>query len=181
MIFQLLGPTKWPYGCQLKYVNGYNFRLASVNENDNSSSSILFNTQPTHISQSSIRLDELEPNESCEVSVHLKSPDECQMYQCQLKLFTQYNQPFGDPIWLLLSVEEGGVLGITQQLNSISGFNHVNKKINQNPFSAFNVNANNNTLASVSSINPATKRMGKSISPDLDEEKRPDFYDDMFS
>ncbi len=103
------------------------------------------------------------------------------MYQCQLKLFTQYNQPFGDPIWLLLSVEEGGVLGITQQLNSISGFNHVNKKINQNPFSAFNVNANNNTLASVSSINPATKRMGKSISPDLDEEKRPDFYDDMFS
>ena len=93
------------------------------------------------------------------------------MYQCQLKLFTQYNQPFGDPIWLLLNVEEGGVLGITQQLNSVSVFNGANKKINQNPFSTF----------SNASSNSANLKLAKSISPDLEEEKRPDFYDDMFS
>lgn len=162
------GTKKWPYGCQLKYVNGYNFKLATENENDNSQQSILFNTKPTHISQSTIRLDELEPNASCEIIVHLKSPEECQMYQCQMKLFTQYNQPFGDPIWLLLNVEQGGVLGITQQLNSVSVFNGANKKINHNPFSS-------------SSSSSTTNSNLKTVSPEIDEEKRPDFYDDMFS
>ena len=159
------GPNKWPYGVQLKYVNGYNFKLAAEN-NEEYPSSLLFNTRATHLSQHAIRLAQLEPEESCEVSVHLKSPDECQMYQCQLKLFTEYGQPFGDPIWLLLSVEEGGVLGITQQLNSVSMFNGAHKKLGQNPFGA----AGGKLVAK-----------SETLAGGLDDEKRPDFYDDMFS
>jgi hypothetical protein len=173
------GTNKWPHGCQLKYVNGYNFKLSSDDNNNNT-------TTPTHISDACIRLDRLEPAVSCEISIQLKSPDECQMYQCQMKLFTQYNQPFGDAIWLLLAVEQGGVLGITQQLNDVSVF--LNGRGERGGADNNNNNNNNNNHKRVVNHhqNPFASRNSSTTKPpqssQIDQsETRPDFYDDMFS
>ena len=96
------------------------------------------------------------------------SPSKCDMYQCQMRFYTQYDQPFGDPIWIVLNVEEGGILGITQQLNNVNMMTNPSSS-NKSPFkldSNFNfVNSNNNA----SNLNYQ------------EDEKRPDFYDDMFS
>lgn len=67
-------------------------------------------------------MNRLEPDEETDISIELKSPEQCGIYQSQYRLFTVNNVPFGDPIWLVLNVELGGVLGICQQLNSVNMF-----------------------------------------------------------
>jgi hypothetical protein len=95
------GAKRWPFGCHLKLVNGYNLGQDRL----------------------SVTVSALMPDEQSDVSIELQSPETPGIYQSQYKLFTANNSPFGDPIWLLLNVEEGGVLGITQQLNSVNMFN----------------------------------------------------------
>ncbi len=55
----------------------------------------------------------LEPDEETDVSTQLTSPEQCGMYQSQYRVFTPNGTPFGDPIWLIFKVEQGGVLGMT--------------------------------------------------------------------
>ena len=116
----LKGSNAWPPGCQLKFVNGCDFKLA----NQSLMSSML------------IPVKELMPNEMIDISVSIESPKECGIYQCQLRLYTQNNQPFGQEIWFICTVEQNGILGITQQLNNVNMFdmqrsnlNNTNKKI----------------------------------------------------
>lgn len=204
-----VGLRRWPRDCKLKYVNGYNFtQTASAasphyhSSSTSSSSSLTSNSDASSLvnatnangelilvgpndSPVSIDVKELEPHEECDLSISLKAPRQCGIYQCQYRMFTGLNQPFGDPIWLLLNVEEGGVLGITQQLNSVSMFGNWNQNPGSNgnnasenifsksPFKLDGLSArsdanNNNTTAST------TTTIGN-------QESRPDFYDDMFS
>jgi len=81
------------------------------------------------------------PGEESDISIELSSPDQCGIYQSQYRLFTGNNVPFGDPIWLVLNVEVGGVLGITQQLNSVNMFGNMSS--NQT-----NINITNNNCSS---------------------------------
>lgn len=99
-----IGNKRWPNGCQLKLVNS---NLSS---------------HGTNLYESSIQINALEPGEENDISIELRSPEHCGIYQSQYRLFTASNVPFGDPIWLVLNVEIGGVLGITQQLNSVNMF-----------------------------------------------------------
>lgn len=156
-------------------------------------------------------MNALEPGEEIDVSIELQSPEQCGIYQSQYRLFTANNVPFGDPIWLVLNVEVGGVLGITQQLNSVNMFGNMSSNHNNNNCSSFNqfspnfkTNAFNlspqqtnlNQLASSSNLtssdsaallnkqqqlNDAQQTNQIFNNPILDDEKRPDFYDDMFS
>lgn len=178
--------------------------------------------------ETTVQVNPLEAESECDISIELKSPEQCGIYQSQYRLFTANNVPFGDPIWLVLNVEQGGVLGICQQLNSVNMFgnmssNQNNININNNSSSSFNqfspnfktnifnlpnttssTNNNNqlvsnnlnkfnlydqqsNDLAAETSLvkhqqltvnNEATSILNNQI---LDDEKRPDFYDDMFS
>jgi len=98
-----IGNKRWPYGCQLKLVNSNLTRAPTAYE-------------------STIQVNALMPGEESDISIELSSPDQCGIYQSQYRLFTGNNVPFGDPIWLVLNVEVGGVLGITQQLNSVNMF-----------------------------------------------------------
>jgi hypothetical protein len=145
--------------------------------------------------QSPVEIDlrELEPQETLDLSISLQSPAQCGIYQCQYRAYTRYNQPFGDPIWLLLNVEIGGVLGITQQLNNVNVFGGVN--INNNQINhhhhhhqqASSTNELNKHLFTNTNaiVNGRLKNEQQQQQPpttlDDTDEKRPDFYDDMFS
>jgi hypothetical protein len=213
------GSKRWPSGCKLKFVNGYNFSqcsggVAGVGASSTSSSSSLTSdsSSPTTTASNngelillgandspvSIDVRELEPQETCDLSISLKAPRQCGIYQCQYRMFTALNQPFGDPIWLLLNVEEGGVLGITQQLNSVSMFGNWNNSNNQAASGSTHVNSNENSFSkspfkfdnNSNLIGNEQQQKQQQITSFSNnnatglseaEEKRPDFYDDMFS
>lgn len=132
------GPKRWPYGCQLRLVN--------TNITSNTTSPYSSHDSPIHVNA-------LEPDDTSDVSVHLQSPAACGIYQSQYRLFTPTNTPFGDPIWLVLNVELGGVLGITQQLNSVSMFGISNSN---------NHNNNNNTSAGIPSASSSSSSSSSS-------------------
>lgn len=100
------GTNQWPPGCNLKYVNG------------------------AHLSskQDTLILDQLRPNEEADISIELVAPSEPGLYQTQFRLFTLTGTPFGDPIWNVINVAEGGILGITQQLHNVSPFRQQQQK-----------------------------------------------------
>jgi hypothetical protein len=104
------GTKPWPSGCQLKYVNGFDFKLPQST------------SFQSNMSAMSIPVQELNPNETIDLSVSMRSPEECGIYQCQLRLYTENNQPFGDEIWVICTVEQSGILGITQQLTNVNMF-----------------------------------------------------------
>ncbi len=91
--------------------------------------------------ETTVQVNPLEAESEFDISIELKSPEQCGIYQSQYRLFTANNVPFGDPIWLVLNVEQGGVLGICQQLNSVNMFGNMSS--NQN-----NININNNSSSS---------------------------------
>ncbi|CAF0915216.1 unnamed protein product [Didymodactylos carnosus] len=92
------GSEPWPSSCVLKFVNGD--RLQERDE--------------TYVGS-------LAPSQQTNVSIDMTSPIGPGMYKSQWRLFTSAGVPFGDPIWLIASVEEGGLLGITQQLSALGG------------------------------------------------------------
>lgn len=121
----------------------------------------------------------------------LRSPRHCGIYQCQYRTYTRLQQPFGDPIWLLLNVEEGGVLGITQQLNSVNVFgagaqfsnnniNNNNSRAHVDPSELLGISNKTTPFHIDSNSNLVNSRLRTTTDKQQDE-KRPDFYDDMFS
>uniref|UniRef100_A0A8D2B269 Nbr1 FW domain-containing protein n=1 Tax=Sciurus vulgaris TaxID=55149 RepID=A0A8D2B269_SCIVU len=109
------GAEAWPPGVCLKYVGGDQFG---------------------HVNMVMVR--SLEPQEIADVSVQMCSPSRAGMYQGQWRMCTATGLYYGDVIWVILSVEVGGLLGVTQQLSSFeTEFNtqpHRKVQGNFNPF-----------------------------------------------
>ena len=93
------GQSIWPPGCSLRLVNGVDLCQKSIN-----------------------LIDSLQPQQEYDLSIELTSPNSPGIYQSQYKLYTPTGTPFGDPIWLVINVNESGVLGLVQQLNSVNIF-----------------------------------------------------------
>ncbi|XP_048839754.1 protein ILRUN isoform X2 [Brienomyrus brachyistius] len=114
---QNTGAESWPPGVCLKYVGGDQFG---------------------HVNMVLVR--SLEPQEVSDVSVQMRSPAAPGMYQGQWRMCTATGLFYGDVIWVILSVEVGGLLGVTQQLSSFeTEFNtqpHRNVEGNFNPFAS---------------------------------------------
>uniref|UniRef100_A0A3B3RH30 Protein ILRUN n=1 Tax=Paramormyrops kingsleyae TaxID=1676925 RepID=A0A3B3RH30_9TELE len=91
---QNTGADAWPPGVCLKYVGGDQFG---------------------HVNMVTVR--SLEPQEISDVSVQMHSPASSGMYQGQWRMCTATGLFYGDVIWVILSVEVGGLLGVTQQLS----------------------------------------------------------------
>lgn len=91
------GMESWPEGSYLSHRSGFTFGSAI-----------------------SIPLPLLRPGEAVEVTVELLSPTLPGLFQSQWRMCTPTGIPCGDSIWVVVSVEEGGVLGLTQQLSGIS-------------------------------------------------------------
>jgi len=100
------GQTPWPTSnlC-LKYVTGD-----------------LLDAKTQHV-----RVPPLHPGEEHEISVDMKSPSEPGHYGGQWRMY--YNgYYFGEPIWVILEVNQSGMLGVMQQMeSSISSWTNNNK------------------------------------------------------
>ncbi|EPQ17367.1 hypothetical protein D623_10017788 [Myotis brandtii] len=136
------GAEAWPPGVCLKYVGGDQFG---------------------HVNMVMVR--SLEPQEIADVSVQMCSPSRAGMYQGQWRMCTATGLYYGgaeedivkasecllgmcqeskaivlNVIWVILSVEVGGLLGVTQQLSSFeTEFNtqpHRKVEGNFNPFAS---------------------------------------------
>lgn len=59
----------------------------------------------------------LDPGCVTDVSVNMVSPPTSGMYQGQWRMCSPTGQYFGDVIWVIVAVDEGGLLGVTQQLS----------------------------------------------------------------
>ena len=99
-----------------------------------------------------------------------------------------------DPLWLFLNVEDDkGIMSITQQLNSVNVFENKNVNNNNNNESdkceACFINDptkpqqnNNQQIIEASSMfNPFRNQEDTANNNCNEDDKRPDFYDEMFS
>lgn len=106
------GPEHWPPGCSLKFTSGSRLSV-----------------------QDRVLVDSITPHETTDVSVEMVSPEQPGIYQGQWRMCTATGSTFGEIIWVILSVAEGGILGLTQQM---SQFNELGSSQNDsstpNPF-----------------------------------------------
>ncbi|KAB5545975.1 hypothetical protein PHYPO_G00066830 [Pangasianodon hypophthalmus] len=114
---QNTGSEAWPPGVCLRYTGGDQFG---------------------HVNFVMVR--SLDPQEIDDVSVQMRSPRAPGMYQGQWRMCTAAGLFYGDVIWVILSVEVGGLLGVTQQLSSFQAeFNtqpHRSVQDDYNPFAS---------------------------------------------
>ncbi|CAK8679978.1 unnamed protein product [Clavelina lepadiformis] len=127
---QNTGGEKWPIGCTLRFVNGD--RMGSPEW---------------------VAVADLPPNETLDVSVKMISPATPGIYQGQWRIYTRNMIPFGDIIWVIISVEAGGLLGVTQQMSQFaSGLGSPERgpfdaQMDTNPFAVGNNQNNSNVLS----------------------------------
>nr|CAG4650453.1 EOG090X0CQ9 [Sida crystallina] len=96
------GEDRWPEGCYLAFTGGVN--LAS---------------------QASVAVSPLNPGQEADISVHMSSPCEAGMYESKWRMATSFGSFFGETIWVILSVAEGGTLALTQQLTHFNALGSV--------------------------------------------------------
>uniref|UniRef100_A0A1I8EPU2 N_BRCA1_IG domain-containing protein n=2 Tax=Wuchereria bancrofti TaxID=6293 RepID=A0A1I8EPU2_WUCBA len=106
------GNEWWPNGCFLCYMEG-----------DKLSDTTRSWIQP------------LAPGKEANVSIEMVSPLERGIYQSRWQLNTNSGIPFGESIWCIITVDDVGILGITQQLASAPlGSSASTRSQNMNPF-----------------------------------------------
>nr|CAG4652138.1 EOG090X0CQ9 [Triops cancriformis] len=106
------GDEPWPEGCHLCYTQGARLSV-----------------------QERVSTPALYPNETAEISVEMASPSEPGMYEAKWRMMTANGSYFGETIWVILCVAEGGTMAVTQQLSHFSALGSPGKH-NQpkNPF-----------------------------------------------
>lgn len=111
------GEERWPPGCHVKFCEGENLSL----------------TDRTIV-------DCLEPGQVVDVTMVMQS-GEAGTFQSKWRMSTATGLLFGEPIWVIVTVAEGGVLGVTQQLSKFgTDFLHTSNNVQQdnipNPFAS---------------------------------------------
>jgi len=67
----------------------------------------------------SIRVEALAAGAVTDISVDMVSPSNPGIYQSKWRMLTPTGSYFGDTIWVILTVAEGGTLALTQQLSHL--------------------------------------------------------------
>ncbi|XP_076351283.1 protein ILRUN-like [Tachypleus tridentatus] len=109
------GDEHWPPGCCLRFTNGH--RLGYVDK---------------------ALVKPLKPKEIADISIEMVSPDRPGIYQGQWRMSTATGQYFGEVIWVIVTVAEGGLLSLTQQMDAFHQLGQPvhNAPISTNPFAA---------------------------------------------
>ncbi|KAF7695788.1 protein ILRUN-like [Silurus meridionalis] len=109
------GSEVWPPGVCLRYVGGHHFDHENF-----------------------VVVRTLGPEEIYDVKVQMRSPHASGMYQGQWRMCTAGGRYFGDVIWVILKVEVGGLLGLTQQPSSMEAECSTQPHCSlQDPFTTF--------------------------------------------
>ena len=106
------GEQDWPSGCSLQYVSGD--KLTNQTQIPVPPLPAMAQTDGKFIikanaSQKDIKL--------LLVSVELMSPGQTGLYSTKWSLVTSRGAHFGEPIWSIVQVEEGGTLTVTQMID----------------------------------------------------------------
>ncbi|XP_074595047.1 protein ILRUN [Brevipalpus obovatus] len=111
------GNFRWPPDCSLKFVDGHML---------------------THSDQ--ILVGSLEAGQIIDLSVEMVSPTQPGDYQGVWRMCSASGHFFGEPIWVIITVAEGGLLSLTQQMESFHQLGNranpvfTNPSPNPNPF-----------------------------------------------
>lgn len=107
------GDEPWPPGCQLRFCDGENLSRTDR-----------------------IVVDAIQPKNTADISVEMHSPAQPGVYQSQWRMCTATGMYFGEPVWVIITVAEDGMLGVTQQFSRIGNDFVQNPTPNniQNPF-----------------------------------------------
>lgn len=92
------GRDRWPPGCSLRCQAGDNMGYSGWQ-----------------------MVEALSPGECLNLSLPLISPPSPGVYQGQWRLSTPTGHFFGEAVWVVLTVEDNGLLGLTQQMSRIRG------------------------------------------------------------
>ncbi|XP_072171711.1 protein ILRUN-like [Diadema setosum] len=87
---------QWPMGSCLRFIQGH--QLGPLDR---------------------VTTEQLEGHSEMDISVRMQSPSHCGLYQGQWRMCTQNGTFFGETIWVIVEVKEGGMLGLTQQLSQM--------------------------------------------------------------
>lgn len=129
------GDERWPVDCSLRFVAGELF-----GPND------------------SIVVNSLMPGETADISIDMLSPSETGLHQGQWRMSTANGLFFGESIWVILQVEEGGVLAVTQLMSHFgSEFspNSVHRAQQQNPFTSYSGHADIGDTGAIDMLQPS--------------------------
>ncbi|XP_013786782.1 uncharacterized protein C6orf106 homolog [Limulus polyphemus] len=109
------GDEHWPPGCCLRFTNGH--RLGCEDR---------------------ALVKPLKPREVADISIEMVSPDRPGIYQGQWRMSTATGQYFGEVMWVIVTVAEGGLLSLTQQMDAFHqlGQPALGAPISTNPFAA---------------------------------------------
>lgn len=107
------GADRWPEGSVLKFASGT--LLAS---------------------KDSVRVNPLLPWQMADVSVEMQAPSAPGIYQSIWRMMTPNGCYFGDPIFVITSVEPGGTLALTQQMSNFHQLGGESSSNFSNPFAA---------------------------------------------
>lgn len=91
------GEDYWPVGSCLKFVEGDCLSI-----------------------QDRVLVGSLRPLEMADVSVEMQSPEKPGIYQGQWRMCTATGSFFGEVIWVIITVAEGGLLALTQQMSQLT-------------------------------------------------------------
>nr|ACO15569.1 C6orf106 homolog [Caligus clemensi] len=113
------GLEPWPSDCCLRFHSGTQF-------------------SPTE----AIAIDRaLMPTETVQLSAPMTSPSVPGIYEAKWRMSTPTGLFFGDPIFVIISVENGGTLALSQQLTNLSELGGTNNiASNNNPFAQSQMN-----------------------------------------
>jgi len=130
------GPDSWPVGTTLKFVSGTNLL--------HHQSSQITSVSPMAGDQGGpqVPVPALAPGQQTEISLRMRSPEAAGIYESRWRMSSPTTGCFGDTIWVILTVEASGTMGLTQQMDEV----HFQRQ-NQHPSPAA-------TASPVSGSNP---------------------------
>lgn len=94
---QNMGDEQWPSGCCLRFIQGEKMSASNF-----------------------VAVPSAQPRESIEIAVSMVSPSLPGIYQGQWRMHTVSGTPFGEIIWVIITVQQDGLLDITQQISKIA-------------------------------------------------------------
>jgi len=109
------GPDRWPPGVILRFCSGAQLSLSDR-----------------------VLAECLEPLCATDISVEMTSPAEPGIYESKWRMSTATGNFFGEPIWVIITVEVAGTMAITQQFSKLDnlGSQAASHNAGYNPFRA---------------------------------------------
>lgn len=122
------GEDSWPSDCCLKYFHG---------------------DQMTQVDR--VMSGSLGPGQMTDISVDMVSPSTTGIYQGQWRMMTPSGSYFGEIIWVIINVDEGGLLAVTQQMSRFE-FGRQPTQNPPNPFGSSFPKLNNTESSQLNDI-----------------------------